>query len=253
MKLRGFVITAVVVGLSGPAFAQTASGQQNAATPAAGQVAVVTTPTNDNPRGWMASGFIGTNFAGSRKGNDLALIEDLGNNNSTSVNFGGQIGYLARGVIGGEFLADFSPGLGGFDNLLFKNPPNLNSYMFNLIAVAPFGGSHSYDPYISGGIGAVTISSEIFTVNPALAPNLNALATDTINGTRFGWNLGGGVMAWSEKNWGFRGDLRYYATNSHNADIVDLDLNNIDTVEFTRLELSGIRYWKANAGIAFRW
>jgi opacity protein-like surface antigen len=252
MKLAGFVITAVVAGLSGPAFAQTGSGQQTAANPPANQAVVVNTPS-DNPRGWMASGFIGTNFAGSRKGNDLALIEDLNSNTSTSVNFGGQIGYLARGVIGGEFLADFSPGLGGFDNLLFKNPPNLNSYMFNLIAVAPFGNADSYDPYISGGIGAVTISSEIFTVNPALAPNLNALATDTINGTRFGWNIGGGVMAWSEKNWGFRGDLRYYATNSHNADIVDLNLNNIDTVEFTRLELSGIRFWKANAGVAFRW
>jgi opacity protein-like surface antigen len=155
-------------------------------------------------------------------------------------------------VIGGEFLADFSPGLGGFDNLLFKNPPNLNSYMFNLIAVAPFGHAQSYDPYISGGIGAVTISSDIFTVDPTRATNLNALATDTINGTRFGWNIGGGVMAWSEKNWGFRGDVRYYATNSHNTDVL-LDLNNIDEVEFTRLELSGIRFWKANAGVAFRW
>jgi len=252
MKLRGFVITAVVVGLSGPAFAQTGSGQQTAANPPASQAAVVTT-TSDNPRGWMASGFIGTNFGGSRKSNvDLALIEDLDTNTSTSVNFGGQVGYLARGVIGGEFLADFSPGLGGFDNLLFKNPPNLNSYMFNLIAVAPFGHAQSYDPYLSGGIGAVTLSSTIFTVDPTRATNLNALATDTINGTRFGWNIGGGVMAWSEKNWGFRGDVRYYATNSHNTDVL-LDLNNIDEVEFTRLELSGIRFWKANAGVAFRW
>jgi opacity protein-like surface antigen len=253
MKLRGFVITAVVVGLSGPAFAQTGSGQQTAANPPASQAVAVLTPADDNPRGWMASGFIGTNFGGSRKSNvDLALIEDLDTNTSTSVNFGGQVGYLARGVIGGEFLADFSPGLGGFDNLLFKNPPNLNSYMFNLIAVAPFGHAQSYDPYISGGIGAVTISSDIFTVDPTRATNLNALATDTINGTRFGWNIGGGVMAWSEKNWGFRGDVRYYATNSHNTDVL-LDLNNIDEVEFTRLELSGIRFWKANAGVAFRW
>jgi hypothetical protein len=257
MKLRGFVITAVVVGLSGPAFAQTGtqtgSGQQPAATPPASQAVAILTPADDNPRGWMASGFIGTNFGGSRKSNvDLAQIEDLDTNTSTSVNFGGQVGYLARGVIGGEFLADFSPGLGGFDNLLFKNPPNLNSYMFNLIAVAPFGAADSYDPYISGGIGAVTLSSTIFTVNPTLAPNLNALATDTVNGTRFGWNIGGGVMAWSEKNWGFRGDVRYYATNSHNADV--FDLNNIgDGSAFTDIELSGIRFWKANAGVAFRW
>ena len=135
---------------------------------------------------------------------------------------------------------------------IFAESPNVNSYMFNLIAVAPFGHADSYDPYISGGIGAVTISSTIFTVDPTRTTNLNALATDTINGTRFGWNIGGGVMAWSEKNWGFRGDVRYYATNSHNTDAV-FDLNNIDEVEFTRRELSGISFWKANAGVAFRW
>jgi opacity protein-like surface antigen len=246
MKLVRFVITAVIVGLSGTAFAQTGS------TPVTQPIA---TTSSAGIRSWMVSGFLGTNFGSGRNSAvDLSEVgEDIASNTGTTANFGGQVAYLARGVIGGEFLADFSPSLDSFNNVLFERAPGVNSYMFNLIAVAPFGGSHSYDPYISGGIGAVTISSEIFTVNPVLAPNLNALATDTINGTRFGWNLGGGVMAWSEKNWGFRGDLRYYATNSHNADIVDLDLNNIDTVEFTRLELSGIRYWKANAGIAFRW
>jgi opacity protein-like surface antigen len=201
----------------------------------------------------MASGFIGTNFGSSRSSSvDLANIEDLNTNNSTSVNFGGQVGYLARGVIGGEFLADFSPGLGTFNNLLFERSPDVNSYMFNLIAVAPFGHAQSYDPYISGGIGAVTLNSTIFVTDPTRTPNLNAIATETASGSRFGWNLGGGVMAWSEKNWGFRGDVRYYATGSDSRDTI-LDLNNIDEVEFTRLELSGISFWKANAGIAFRW
>ena len=38
---------------------------------------------------------------------------------------------------------------GTFNNVLFQQSPSLNSYMFNLIAVAPFGNAHSYDPYIS--------------------------------------------------------------------------------------------------------
>ena len=157
---------------------------------------------------------------------DLLDIENLDTNNSTSVNFGGQVGYLARGVIGGEFLADFSPGVGSFNNLLFEQSPNVNSYMFNLIAVAPFGHAHSYDPYISGGIGAVTLSSTIFTVDPTRdCRTLDALQPETVSGSRFGWNLGGGVMAWSEKNWGFRGDVRYYKTASNNTDV--FDLNNI--------------------------
>ncbi len=253
MKPRGFVITAVVVGLSGPAFAQTGSAQQTVGNPPASQAAVVNAPS-DNPRSWMASGFIGTNFGSSRNTSvDLSAIEDLNTNNSTSVNFGGQVAYAARGVIGGEFLADFSPGLGTFDNVLFQKSPDVNSYMFNLIAVAPFGQSHSYDPYISGGIGAVTLHSTIFTTDPTRAANLNALGTETISGSRFGWDLGGGVMAWSEKNWGFRGDLRYYRTST-NSPGDNFDLNNIgDGSDFTRLELAGISLWKANAGIAFRW
>ena len=251
MKPSTFVITAVVVGLSGPAFAQTGSGQQTAANPSASQVAVVNT-SSDNPRGWMASGFIGTNFSSSRDTSvDLLGIENLDTNNSTSFNWGAQVGYLARGVIGGEFLADFSPGDGSFNNLLFQQSPSLNSYMFNLIAAAPFGHVQSFDPYVSGGIGWVTMGGDIFTVDPTRFPNVAALQTESISGSKFGWNLGFGGMAWSEKNWGFRGDVRYFKTGSNDTDV--FDLNNIDGDAFTRVELSGISFWKANAGIAFRW
>ena len=174
MKLRNFVITAVVVGLSGPAFAQTGSGQQTAANAPAGQAAVVTTPS-DNPRGWMASGFIGTNFGSSRSSSvDLSGIENLDTNNSTSVNCGGQVGYFARGMIGGEFLADFSPGLGTFNNVLFERSPNVNSYMFNLIAAAPFGHVHSFDPYISGGIGCGDDGRRHLHGRPDRIPNVSA-------------------------------------------------------------------------------
>jgi hypothetical protein len=251
MRTAGFVTIAVVVGLSGPAFAQTGSGQQSAANPPVGQA--TTNPSSDNPRGWMASGFIGTNFGSGRSTSvNLTAIEDLNTNNSTSVNFGGQVGYLARGVIGAEFLADFSPGFGIFDNALFQQSPDVNSYMFNLIAAAPFGQVQSVDPYVSGGIGAVTLHSDIFTLDPTRTPNINAIATESVSGSRFGWNLGGGIMAWSEKNWGFRGDVRYYKTTSGNNDV--LDLNDIgDGTVFTRLALSGISFWKVNAGVAFRW
>jgi len=244
MKLSYLAITAVVVGLASPAFAQTT---------ATNQAAVVTT-TSDNPRGWMASGFIGTNFGSSRNTSvNLSNIEDLNTNNSTSVNFGGQVGYLARGVIGGEFMADFSPSLGTLNNVLFQRSPDVNSYMFNLIAVAPFGHAHSYDPYISGGVGAVTLSSTIFTTDPTRVANTSGLATETISGSRFGWDLGGGVMAWSEKNWGFKGDVRYYKTGTNNPGN-NFDLDHIgDGSDFTRLELAGLSFWKANAGIGFRW
>ena len=155
---------------------------------------------------------------------DLSAIENLDTNNSTSVNFGGQVAYLGRGVIGGEFLADFSPGLGSFNNVLFEQAPDVNSYMFNLIAVAPFGHAHSFDPYISGGIGAVTLTPPSSRSTPTwrLRTSTRPIGTESISGSRFGWDLGGGVMAWSEKNWGFRGDVRYYRTSTNNTDDVSI-------------------------------
>jgi hypothetical protein len=244
MKLVGFVITAVVLGLSGPAFAQGASSTNPPAN---------TNTSYDDNRNWLASGFIGTNFSSSRDTSvDLSRIEDLNTNNSTSFNWGGQVAYLGRGVIGGEFLADFSPGDGSFNNVLFQQSPSLNSYMFNAIAVAPFGHAHSFDPYVSGGVGWVRMSGDIFTVDPTRFQNVAALQTESVSGSKFGWDLGFGGMAWSEKNWGFRGDVRYFKTGTNNNDV--FDLNNIgDGSVFSRVELSGISFWKANAGLSFRW
>jgi opacity protein-like surface antigen len=124
--------------------------------------------------------------------------------------------------------------------------------MFNAIAAAPFGHAHSADPYISGGIGWVGMHADIFTVNPSGVQDISTLETQSVSGHRFGWDLGGGVMAWSEKNWGFRGDLRYYRTTSNNTDV--LNVNDVGTGDaFTQVELGGISFWKANAGLAFRW
>src|SRR5689334_522529 len=63
-----------------------------------------TTKSDDNGGGsgwfsatqsrWTAAGFVGANYGASTTG--------------SSVDFGGQVGYLYRGFIGGEFLADFA-------------------------------------------------------------------------------------------------------------------------------------------------
>lgn len=155
-------------------------------------------------------------------------------------------------MIGGEFLADFSPGLGSLDNALFTQSPDVNSYMFNLIAVAPFGHAKMVDPYISGGIGVVTINADIFTLNPFGATPLTSLDTLNVGGSRFGWNLGGGIMAFSERNWGFRADLRYTRTTGNDTDI--FDINDIgDGSIFTDVALSGLSMWKGNFGLSYRW
>src|SRR5262249_60138535 len=66
---------------------------------------------------WTAAGFVGANFGR--------------NNSAAGVDFGGQVAYLYRGVVGGEFLADFSPSFKQ-DNLFFANSPNVNAYMANV-------------------------------------------------------------------------------------------------------------------------
>ena len=104
-----FVITAIVVGVSVPAFAQGGSGQPAAAIPPAIQAAAASSTqavvvTSPDPRNWMATGYIGSNFGSSRSGTadlNLSRIENLDTNNSTSANYGFQVAYLGRGVIGG--------------------------------------------------------------------------------------------------------------------------------------------------------
>ena len=249
MRFRDLVITAaVVVGLSAPALAQQASAQAVQTPPNP-----VVTTTYDNDRNWIASGFLGTNFGSSRNNDNAQLLGlERFDSGSTSANFGGQVAYLGRGVIGGEFLAEFSPRAGNFNNILFEHSPDINTYMFNAIAVAPFGHVSSFDPYISGGIGWVHLSADVFTIDPTRFANVSAITTEGVSGSRFGWDLGGGAMVWSESNWGFRGDVRYYRTTSSDAGVL-IDLNNIDADLFRRVELSGISFWKANAGLSFRW
>jgi hypothetical protein len=106
MRIGNLVITAaVVVGLSAPALAQQGSVQ-----PAQTPSNPVVTNTYDDAHNWMASGFLGTNFGSSRNGDNAGLLGlERFDSGTTSANFGGQIGYLGRGVIGGEFLAEFSP------------------------------------------------------------------------------------------------------------------------------------------------
>jgi hypothetical protein len=246
MRLGVFAIaTAVAAGLSGRAMAQEGSAQ-----PVAQPVA----PAVQNPLAntgysahagdhWVASAFVGTNFGSGRNNEDL-----IDPNQTSSINFGGQAAYLWGGYVGAEALVDFAPSF-ELNNVQFENNPTVNSYMANAIAAVPFGSNHQYIPYVSGGVGAVQLRSTIFVLDPTNAPDINAIGTISANGTRFGGDIGGGIMGFSGK-WGFRGDLRYYKTSVDNSvNLTDLGNGNL----FTQGVLSGLAFWKANVGVAFRW
>ena len=82
--------------------------------------------------------------------------------------------------------------------------------------------------------------------------------------SKFGWNLGAGASAFGGGPVGFRADIRYFrAVSSSNVDNVLTDdiledavdgiLETSTTDRLTRGLLSGLSYWRANVGVAFRW
>jgi|SwirhisoilCB2_FD_contig_123_108389_length_2586_multi_7_in_0_out_0_1 hypothetical protein len=253
MRLADFAITAVVVaGLSAPAMAQEGSAQAVQTNPQVTNPAPV--PVTNNNAGyedsdhWVASGFVGTNFGTGFTGSGSNPLGIDTSNTNSSINFGGQIAYLWGGWVGVEGLAEFSPSFQIAD-VLFENNPDVNTFMGNGIVAGHFGSRDQYKPYISGGIGAVMLRSTIFLFNPADLSDLTPIGTASNNGSRFGWDLGAGAMGFSGR-WGFRGDVRYYrATTDNNIDLIDL--NTGDT--FSQAVLSGLRFWKANVGVAYRW
>jgi opacity protein-like surface antigen len=185
---------------------------------------------NDQENSWIATGFLGSNF-GARA-------------DESSVQFGGQLAYLYRGVFGGEVLADFAPHF-RLDNPLLAGNPAVNAYMANAIAAVPIGSEARFRPYVSGGLGGVQLrSSDIRT--PAV-PTSNL--TTSSSQMKLGGDIGGGVMGFAG-NVGIRADIRYFtvfgSTISTDPNIAAADL-------FAQNLLSGLDFWRANLGIAFRW
>jgi hypothetical protein len=180
---------------------------------------------------WTAAGFVGSNF-GARA-------------DSASVNFGGQIAYLYRGAIGGEFLADFAPHF-RLNNVLLADNPMVNSYMFNIIGAVPLGGEAHVQPYVSGGLGGIQLRSDMLTFSTVPG---GVTTTTTANQTRFGGNIGAGIAAFAG-NVGIRGDVRYFRAFTNN-DVTTTATTPADV--FAQNLLSGLDFWRANIGVAFRW
>src|SRR5262245_45006731 len=118
---------------------------------------VAATPYDDDDshRPWFASAFIGASLDTSV---DLFPDDDV----SSSLAFGGQIGYMWWSKIGTEFLATFAPSV-GFDNVFLADNPHVNTYMANVVGSIPFGSEHQFRPYVSGGLGAITLHTSFFS------------------------------------------------------------------------------------------
>ena len=253
-----------------PVQKQQTTGQTTTAT------ATTNVSTQDARNEWLASGFAGSNF---------------GNNaESASTTFGGSIGYLWRSRWGAEFDAGFTPNFDLQSNFFGLGiTPMVNSYMFNAVAVRPFGADEKWQPFISGGVGAISLRSGMSSDAVSTFGNPDA--------TRFGGNIGGGVMGFLG-NWGFKADLQYFrAAGSYQTSAAQFSTTGGTTTatasgstttppsggtptppptggtpapgvgpyvsrdtsgttsssSLADTVLSGLHFWRANIGVALRW
>jgi hypothetical protein len=185
-------------------------------------------PTDDH---WLASAFVGSSFGQSS--DNPNVLDD------SSIEFGGQIAYLWGGVVGAEFLADFAPSF-KVTTIALNNEPSLNTYMANVIAAVPFGASRQIQPFISGGFGGIQLAADV--LNNPFDVNSGTTVGSHMN---LGTNIGGGIIYAGAV--GVRADVRYFHTSSE-SQVVD------DVFEQVAANLlTGLSFWRANVGIAFRW
>lgn len=214
---------------------------------------------------WLAFGFVGSNFAN--------------NADPASMAFGGAVGFLLKNRYGVEFDAGFTPDFdlqSNFFGLGIK--PQVNTFMGNAVYAQPLGPAGRWQPFISGGVGAISLRSGL---NGDMTQALGNASGP--NDTRFGGNIGGGVMGFAGQ-WGFKADVRYYratgaynttapsnpgdptpgdpiytvtgsvaATNNSSASQAVAVSTDQSVSSLASAALSGLHFWRANVGVAVRW
>jgi opacity protein-like surface antigen len=171
---------------------------------------------------WIFTPFIGANL---HKGGDTLGFDTK----NGTVSFGGTLSWMGAGVIG--FEADFGFAPNFFDQETVSTlDGNVTTLMGNLIIGIPIGGQTGggVRPYVSGGVGL--IRSRVDDVEDFFDVDENS----------FGINAGGGVMIFFTDGVGIRGDLRYFRS------FRDLDEAELD------LSLGSFDFWRASAGVSFR-
>jgi len=183
---------------------------------------------------WTVTPFVGWNTGGS------ADVNGSDGTTRTSkfehrVDYGVSIAGMGKGAFGAEFDLGYSPnfferGNTNADGFTFTNDSNVLTAMGNLIVGIPIGGhGGSIRPYAVGGVGL--IRSNVQTVGDVF---------DVRTKNDFGFDLGGGAMGFFNQNVGIRGDIRYFRSFNGSSDNV------------TGLGLSNFNFWRASAGVSFK-
>jgi len=166
---------------------------------------------------WLFTPNSWTTFKGSTNGNE-------------HFTYGASIGWMGAGIVGWEADFQYTPEFfeandGDFD---FIDSSNVVSVMGNVLVGIPVGGQRGpgIRPFFTGGIGLLRSSVQA---------NSDLFAVDSND---WGFNLGAGAMGFATDHIGFRGDIRYVRSFQDLGD-------NLDAGSFN--------FWRANAGVTFRW
>jgi hypothetical protein len=199
--------------------------------------AIAPAPAPTEYFGWTATGFIGSYFeTAGQAGAEHA---------NASMTYGGEVSKF-WGHVGAQLLADFAPTYKANTAFLSEHP-EVNTYMGNVIAIWSPKIQNYVQPYASGGVGAIQMHTSVLAA-AARTDNVSD-ANVKVWSSRFGWNLGGGIFAFAGRAVGFRADVRYFsATNSS-----DLSTEGPPALRITEELTSGLSFWRANIGVAFRW
>jgi opacity protein-like surface antigen len=170
---------------------------------------------------WLFTPNIGGGFGGDASGRE-------------HLTYGATIGWMGAGIFGWE--ADFAYTPEFFESedtdLDLIDSSNVTSFMANAVIGIPVGGQQGpgFRPYFTAGAGVLS---------------RNVQSDDDlfeINNNEFGFNLGVGAMGFATDHVGFRGDVRYYRS------LEDPDEDN----EFD-IGVGNFDFWRATAGVTFRW
>jgi opacity protein-like surface antigen len=145
--------------------------------------------------------------------------------------YGGSIGATGS-VIGFEFDFGYSPNFYEVEDDFGElgSSGSVSTLMGNLLIGLPLG---RVRPYGTFGAGLIRSNLDVFDV------------FDDLDRSDFGISYGGGVMAFLTNNVGIRGDLRYFRSLQDD----DLDDDFPDPPDF---DLGNFNFWRATAGVTFR-
>jgi len=176
----------------------------------------------DAPAGAQTTGGLATPFIG--------VVTDTPSDENRTV-YGGAIGFTGP-VVGFELDLGYAPNFFEFEDDFGElgSSGSVSTVMGNLLIGAPLGRMR---PYGTVGAGLMRSNLELFDFFDDLSRN------------DFGINYGGGLMIFFSDNVGIRGDIRQFRS-LRNEDLDD------DFPEPGDFELGDFTFWRATAGVTFR-